>query len=249
MIKQKFIFIGISCGIAAWLLDSAIDSVFFSHEPFPELLFSPSTFEIYIRSLLFVLFLLFGTYAQLSTSRLDISNAFLNKFSSAIKQTDEAICITDRDGVIEFVNPAFTKLSGFTFAEALGKPANIQKSGSHDVAYYKEMASTIEGGQTWQKRIINKRKDGSLYPALMSISPMLNGRGEITHFIGLQQNLENHEKLEQQFYQAQKMEAIGSLVVGIAHDFNIAGYIGQCWIARILTAIEQWFRLPVSCIP
>ncbi|NWF35723.1 ATP-binding protein [Mariprofundus sp. KV] len=234
IIKQKFIFIGIGCGIAAWLLDSAIDSAFFSHEPFSEQLFSPSTFEIYIRSLLFVLFLLFGIYAQMATSRLDISNAFLNKLSSAIKQTDEAICITDRDGVIEFVNPAFTKLSGFTLAEALGKPANIQKSGSHDVAFYKEMASTIEGGQTWQKRIINKRRDGSLYPAMMSISPIFNGRGEITHFIGLQQNLESHEKLEQQFYQAQKMEAIGSLVGGIAHDFNnsLAAITGNIFLIK-----------------
>lgn len=156
------------------------------------------------------------------------------KLSSAINQTDEAICITDKNGIIEFINPAFTRLSGFSLAETLGKPANIQKSGCHDAAYYKEMTSTIEGGQTWQKRIINKRKDGSLYPAMMSISPVLNGRGEITHFIGLQQNLENHEKLEQQFYQAQKMEAVGSLVGGIAHDFNnsLAAITGNIFLIK-----------------
>ncbi|NWF39741.1 response regulator [Mariprofundus sp. NF] len=234
IIKQKFIFIGIGCGIAVWLLDSAIDSAFFSHEPFLEQLLSPSTFEIYIRSLLFILFLLFGIYAQLSTNKLDISNAHLMKLSSAINQTEEAICITDRHGVIEFVNPAFTKLSGFTIAEALGKRANIQKSGKHDAVFYSEMASTIESACTWQKRIINKRKDGSLYPAMMSISPILNGRGEITHFIGLQQNLESHEKLEQQFYQAQKMEAVGTLVGGIAHDFNnsLAAITGNIFLIK-----------------
>lgn len=234
LIKQKFIFIGIGCGISVWLLDSAIDSAFFSHEPFLEQLLSPSIFEIYIRSLLFILFLLFGIYAQFTTNKLDISNAHLIKLSSAINQTEEAICITDRDGIIEFVNPAFTKLSGFTIAEALGKRANIQKSGKHDAVFYREMASTIESACTWQKRIINKRKDGSLYPAMMSISPILNGRGEITHFIGLQQNLESHEKLEQQFYQAQKMEAVGTLVGGIAHDFNnsLAAITGNIFLIK-----------------
>ena len=232
--KQKFILIGIGCGIAAWLLDAAIDSAFFSHEPFLEQLLSPSSFEIYIRSLLFTLFLLFGFYAQHSTNKLDLSNAFLMKLSSAINQTEEAICITDKNGIIEFINPAFTRLSGFSLAETLGKPGSIQKSGKHDAAFYRALSSTIESGETWQNRIINKRKDGSLYPAMMTISPIINGQNEITHYIGLQQNLESHEKLEQQFYQAQKMEAIGTLVGGIAHDFNntLAAITGNIFLIK-----------------
>lgn len=232
--NQRFVLIGIGCGTAAWLLDAVIDSLFFSHEPISEQLLNPSPFELYIRTLLLLLFILFGYYAQHSANRLNQSHEKLKKLSTAINQVDESIIITDLQGTIEYVNPAFTRITGFTSAEAVGKNSNIQKSDRHDTAFYKAISTTIYSGHTWQNRIINKRKDGSTYPAMMTISPILDTEQKITAFIGLQQNLEKYEELEQQFYQAQKMEAIGTLVGGIAHDFNnsLAAITGNLFLVK-----------------
>ena len=158
----------------------------------------------------------------------------IRKLSQAIEQSGEAIAITDADGTIEYVNPAFCAVTGYSEQEVLGGNPRILKSGSQDVRFYEKMWHTIADGQIWQAKVINKKKSGELYPAMLTISPIKNEQGEITNFIGLQQNLEKYEELEAQFHQSQKMEAIGTLVGGIAHDFNnnLAGITGNLYLAK-----------------
>jgi len=154
--------------------------------------------------------------------------------SQAVEQAGDSIIITDREGTIEFVNRAFTHITGFTPEDVIGKMPSILKSGEQDRTFYEQMWSTITKGEQWQSRLVDRRKNGERYPAELSISPVHNEEGEITHFIGIKRDLTERETLERQFHQAQKMEAIGTLVGGIAHDFNniLAGITGSLYLAK-----------------
>lgn len=162
------------------------------------------------------------------------ANAIIEKLSQAVMQSGEAVVIADADGTIEYVNPAFTKITGYSEEEALGRNTSLLKSGTQPDRFYEEMWNTLLAGNPWQGKVVNRKKNGDFYPAMLTISPIKSESGEITNFIGLQQNLEEYESLEAQFHQAQKMEAIGTLVGGIAHDFNnlLAGMMGNVYLAK-----------------
>jgi len=157
-----------------------------------------------------------------------------NTLLQAVQQAGEAVMITDRDAVIEYINPAFSTITGYSPEEILGKTPAVLKSTAQEPAFYKELWDTITRGEVWQGKLIDKRKDGSFYPALMSISPIHNDGGEITHYVAIQQDMSDYKKMEDQFLQAQKMEAIGTLVGGIAHDFNnmLGAMQGNVYLAR-----------------
>jgi PAS domain S-box-containing protein len=154
--------------------------------------------------------------------------------SSSVEQAKESIVITDVKGTIEYVNPAFCETTGYPAQEVVGQNPRILKSGKQDRDFYKTMWDVIASGQPWQGRIVDRKKDGTLYPAILTISPIKNEFGEITHYVGNQQDLSEYEGLEAQFRQAQKMEALGTLVGGIAHDFNnmLAGITGNLYLAK-----------------
>ncbi|ATX80547.1 PAS domain S-box-containing protein [Mariprofundus aestuarium] len=158
----------------------------------------------------------------------------LRKLSQAVEQAGESVIITDKHGTIEYVNSSFTRITGYLPKDVLGNNPRVLKSGNQNPEFYKLLWNTISSGNIWHSAIIDRRKDGSQYPALMTISPILNEGEEITHYVGIQQDMTNHEALEEKFRQAQKMEALGTLVGGIAHDFNnmLAGMTGNLYLAK-----------------
>ena len=139
---------------------------------------------------------------------------------AAIEQTGETIVITDPEGVVEYVNPAFERISGYTCAEAIGKKPSIFKSGEHDAAFYSELWQTISSGSIWRGRFVNRRKDGSLYDEDAVISPVRDTAGRIINYVAVKRDITESLKLEAQLQQAQKMESVGRLAGGVAHDFN-----------------------------
>ncbi|MDP4028607.1 MAG: PAS domain S-box protein [Gallionella sp.] len=113
----------------------------------------------------------------------------------ALNAAANAIVITDKNSRIEWANQAFGKLTGYSAVEAIGHyPKELLKSGEHSQAYYEELWGTIISGKVWHGEIINRRKDGSLYHEEMTITPVANEHGEITHFVAVKQDITDRVK-------------------------------------------------------
>ncbi len=148
---------------------------------------------------------------------------------TAIEQVLEIIIITDSKHNIQYVNPAFLKVSGYSYEEVIGRSASILNTSKHPASFYQDMSDSLDQGLVWKGRIFNKRKDGSHYSADLAISPIWDKKGEIINFISVSRDVSQEVEMEKKLIQAQKMEAIGTLAGGIAHDFNnmlcvITGY-------------------------
>ncbi|MCG3175160.1 MAG: Sensor histidine kinase RcsC [Candidatus Omnitrophica bacterium] len=139
---------------------------------------------------------------------------------SAIEQSAESVVLTDREGLITYVNAGFEKTTGYTRQEAIGQNPRILKSGKHPEEFYRGLWEQLLGGQLVRTVFINKRKNGELYYDAKQISPMRDAKGTIIGFVAVGQDITEQRSMEEQFRHAQKMEAVGRLAGGIAHDFN-----------------------------
>ncbi len=142
------------------------------------------------------------------------------RWLTAIEQAGEVVLITDADGIIQYVNPAFEAVTGYTRQEALGKKPAILKSGLQDEAFYRNLWETLRSGRKWTGRMVNRKKDGTLYTEEATISPVKDAQGNIVNYVAVMRDISEKLHLEQQFYQAQKMESVGRLAGGVAHDYN-----------------------------
>jgi len=162
----------------------------------------------------------------------------------AIEHAAEAVVVTDAEGTIEYVNPAFEQITGYTRGEAVGKNPRILKSGKQDDAFYKDLWHTITRGEVWSGRFTNMKKDGNLYEEEATISPVMDTAGKIVSFVAIKRDISARLVLERRLRLAEKMEAIGTLAGGIAHDFNnvLAAIIGYSEIAASELAPESPVR-------
>jgi len=154
-----------------------------------------------------------------------------SRLLTAIDQSTEAVVITDPGGLIQYVNPAFERTTGYSREEAMGQNPSILKSGEHDEAFYASLWHTISAGKSWHGQFTNRKKDGTLFVEDATISPVRDASGRTVNYVAVKRDITHEVELEEQLRQAQKMEAVGQLAGGIAHDFNnllqaINGYAG-----------------------
>ena len=142
------------------------------------------------------------------------------RLAMAVDQSAEAVVITDREGAIQYVNPAFERITGYSPADAVGKNPRILRGGKRDESFYREMWETLLRGDVWNGHFVNRKKDGSLYEEDATISPVRDSSGNIVSFVAVKRDVTRMLSLEKQVRMAQKMEAVGTLAGGIAHDFN-----------------------------
>jgi two-component system cell cycle sensor histidine kinase/response regulator CckA len=147
------------------------------------------------------------------------SQAELSKLFQAIQQSPMSVVITDRDGTIEYVNPEFSKVTGYDPAEAIGQNPRILRSGHTPPEVYADLWQTITAGRVWRGELLNKKKTGELFWELASIAPVKDGN-VITNFVAVKEDITERREVEEQLRQSQKMQAVGQLTGGIAHDFN-----------------------------
>ena len=150
----------------------------------------------------------------------------------ALEHMAEAVMITDAEGRILYVNPAFERMTGYPLEEALGATPRILKSGKMKPAFYARLWQTIADGRVWEGRVVNRRKDGSLYTALETIAPVRDATGRIVRFVAVLQDVTELERLQRRLADARRNEALATLVGGIAHDFNniLAGITGNLYL-------------------
>ncbi len=158
----------------------------------------------------------------------------LRLLSSAVKQSKESIMITEADldlpgPKIIFVNPAFIEMTGYSAADVLGMTPRILQGPLTDRAVLDRLRHNLEQGDVFAGETINYRKDGTAFHLEWQIAPLRNASSTITHFVAIQRDISERKRLEAQLIQSQKMETVGKLAGGVAHEFNsiLTAIIGQ----------------------
>ena len=142
------------------------------------------------------------------------------RLATVVEQATEIIVVTDTQGTILYVNPSFERITGYSRAEAIGQTPRLLKSGRQDLGFYRQLWQTLKRGDVWRGHFINRRKDGSFYEEEATVSPVRDAAGEIINYVGVKHDVTREVQLEADLRQAQKMEAVGQLAGGVAHDFN-----------------------------
>ena len=176
--------------------------------------------------------------------------AELNRLMTAIEQTPESIVITDAKGCILYVNPVFEQVTGYSRAEAVGQNPRLLKSDKQDETFYRELWARISAGEVWRGRFINKKKNGALFTEDAVIAPVRDEMGAVTNYIAIKRDITHELELEEQYRQTQKIDSIGRLAGGVAHDFNniLAVICGHTDLALMQLSPDAPLRSNLECI-
>ena len=149
----------------------------------------------------------------------------LRNLSSATEQTASGIVISDAEGRVEYINPAFTNNTGYTLEDLRGKTLEMQRSGQHPQFFYDYLEATMQHGEVWKGEIVNLRKDGSAYWEALTVSPIKNEEGLITHRVYVKEDISQRKELEQALALAHDEALVASdmktqLLANVSHDMR-----------------------------
>ena len=178
------------------------------------------------------------------------AEAELNRLMTAIEQTPESVVITDTEGRILYVNPVFERVTGYSRAEVIGQNPRLLKSNRQDSAFYQQLWGKISAGEVWRGRFVNKKKDGTLFTEDAVIAPVRDEKGAVTNYIAIKRDISHELELEVQYRQTQKIDSIGRLAGGVAHDFNniLAVICGHTDLALAQLSSDAPLRSNLECI-
>ena len=173
-----------------------------------------------------------GNVVQMIEYSLDITarkqaEAEIRKLTRSIEESASSVVITNAEGTIEYVNPAFERISGYSAVEAIGNNPRILKSGKMPPNLYKTMWQTLMQGKVWRGEMINRKKDGQLYWEFSTISPVLDENGRITHFVAIKEDITERKRIEEALVlERQKSDALlrNILPETIAAEIKEQGY-------------------------
>jgi PAS domain S-box-containing protein len=170
--------------------------------------------------------------------RLEQNNRLL---VAALESAHDGIMITDLQGAILHVNQALEQMTGYARQELIGQNPRLLKSGVHPAERYAAIWRAILARTSWQGELTNRRKDGSLIEVSLAVSPIVDAQGRLTHFVGIHRDVTERKQLERQLLQAQKMQSVGTLAGGIAHEFNnlLAGINGYAALGLRQAALTE----------
>ncbi len=140
--------------------------------------------------------------------------------STVFEQTSEGILVSATNGTIEFANIAISAMSGYLTEELIGQDISIFKSGAHSADFYKNIWATLRTERVWKGSLTNRSKQGEFFEVELTISPVRDKNNKLTHYVSLWRDVRQERTLQQQLLQAQKLESIGQLAAGIAHEIN-----------------------------
>ena len=163
----------------------------------------------------------------------------LRKLSRVVEQGQSSVVITDRNGIIEYVNPRFCELSGYSKEDVIGKNPGIWKSGFHNKIFYEDLWNTILAGKNWSGEILNKRKNGELFWQSALISPLLDSKGEIINFVAIKEDITEKKRMISELIIAkEKAETTNNLkdafIANISHEIRtpLNGIMGLTGLIR-----------------
>ncbi len=142
------------------------------------------------------------------------------KLSHAIEYSSAMVMITDIEGNIEYTNPKFTQVTGYSLEEVKEKNPRVLQSGKTPPELYEELWETITSGNEWRGEFCNKNKNGQIYWEVASISPVKNDKGVIRNFIAIKDDCTEQKNMEEMLLQSEKLKSMGTITAGVAHEFN-----------------------------
>jgi len=151
----------------------------------------------------------------------------LENLVEALEGAGDAVIITNTSASIVFVNKAFTTITGYSAEEAIGNNPSMLQSGKQSKAFYKMMWQSLKNTGSWQGEVWNKRKNGELFPESLHIKTLTDDNGKIKGYVGIFNDVTEQRRQEAIILQSQKLESIGTLVGGVAHNFKQFGYIRE----------------------
>ena len=184
-----------------------------------------STTKVPLRDLAGAVIGTFGITRDITARKLAEDD--LRKLSLIVHQCPVAIVLTDPSGHIEYVNPSFERVSGYTLPEVRGRTPRVLKSGEHPASFYRELWETIAAGRLWTGDLCNRRKDGTPFWEHATIAAVRDPQGRITHYFAIKEDITQARRaaaerlaLEEQLDLAHKLESVGRISAGIAHEIN-----------------------------
>lgn len=197
---------GLGPGILATIISALVGDYFFLN-PIHTILLTNSPAHNILVGIFIIEGMIISLFSEVFHSELrktDLINREMKELSSVVEQTADGVVITDRHGMIEYINPAFEQITEYSMKDAVGNTPRILKSGKHSKNFYKGLWTTILAGQVFRSRMANRKKSGKIYYADLTITPIKNKKGQVTHFVGTWKDITRHIQAEEALQQREK---------------------------------------------